>query len=873
MKRSGTPRRREFSGLSQASGCDGLSLLTQCCATFRTLPPLTTTPLSFPSNQHDSLSINKLEDDFHGLQQQAKLRRYSEQDIKTRYARASIVPVSQRHKSTASFPIYSPSSVRSGFSKSPPFLPYGTAQSMDTPRLYPRPHSSSGSSITSRASFESRFGPRQKSPLSIASSVDYESSRTSLDSTYSEANAKNGLLNSRSPVVPTPFPPGKRMVTEPIVPTYARYGNGLDGKPRTLITPPRLGNTNTSSTYGMRYTPRALGEGFKKLPEEILLVILAELRKVHLDTGSRSCSTCWMRDVMNLGLSCKKWWGAARSALYEDIQLVGCDSILHTKKKLKMKYGTRLTLLRRTLRGRPDLAEYVKSLKVPAMPDAAKSKKEQDEYLELVASLVMACPNLERLAGLYPTYNHEFSRFDHALSTRRKLTEKVWIINPSPFQRQHRYQLSEDAEHLTPVLSPAQLLPEQCMTFLTNHTNWTHLQTLFLHCNPGGTIDSALFVNIFHSLPSLENLYVSGFSASSFNDATLLSLPSLKSLRLDNLPGVSASGLSNYASPARTDSLTSLSLISIPLLSLPVLVRLFSHMKSLTHFTISQAPSPSLPIGTDIFLHPYLASPTLQYLHWEFTNADDDKATQILAKSIVFSGFPSLKAIRAPTDHDGALQRLCRPRERIELPGDRYRNVGMPGQRMSGHPGLPQTQSLPNLSSAKSTFSGHGHSSSISSKLVKSPTRSTFSLNIDHLSSYSDDSGSRGIGMNLITARKIAQQRIDAAMTQPKFHIIIWDENGDFVERFELGGFIGSIQSRINYTLKPDVEGMDESIIGIEGPGGLLDAGDEVSPRDGCTGSWNLESGSRVKSASKGKERWWHTERGRWKDIPLQTFF
>lgn len=844
-------------------------LLTQCCTTFRSLPPSANTPLTSSALSQLSQSIDRSKNEVYGSQQQAKSRRYSEQDIKTRSARASIVSASQRHKSTASYPIYSPSALHAGYSNTPPFLPYGVSQTMEPPRLHPRPHSS-GSTVTSRSSFESRFESRAKSPLSITSSIDYESSRTSLDSAYSEGYHKNGLLASGSVIQPTARPFGQRMVTEPIVPTYARYGG--DGRPpiRTLMTPQKLSTGNNYSAYGMRYTQRTPGDGFKKLPEEILIVILAELKKLHLDAGSLSCATCCMRDLNNLGLSCKKWWGAARIALYEDIQLNGSDSILHTKKKLKMRYGTRLTLLRRTLRGRPDLAEYVKSLKVPAIPDAAKSKKEQDEYLELVASLVMACPNLERLPGLYPTYNHEFTRLDHALSTRKKLVERVWVIDPSPFKRQHRYQLSEDSEHLTAVSPSAQLLPEQCITFWDHHSNWFHLQTLILHCNPGGTMDSGLFVDIFHSLPALENLHVSNFPASSFHDGTLLSLPSLKSLRLENLPGVTSSGLSSYASPSRTDSLASLSLISIPLMSLPVLTRLFSHLKSLTHFTISQAPSPFLPNSADIFLHPYIASSTLQYLHWEFTNADDDTATQILAKAIIFRGFPSLKTIRAPTDHDGMLQRLCKPRERIELPGDRYRNLGMPG-----HAVLPQTQSMPSLSSpTKSTFSGHAHSSSVTSNNLKSPTRSAFSLNIDRQSNYSDESVSREKGMSLVTARKMAQQRIDAAITQPRFHIIVWDENGEFVERFEVGGFLGSIQSQITYTLKPDVDGMDEAIIGIESPGGLLDKSEEVSMRDGCTGSWNLDAGTRVKGGGgKGKERWWHTERGRWKDIPLQKFF
>ncbi|KAK0114949.1 hypothetical protein ONS96_013424 [Cadophora gregata f. sp. sojae] len=744
---------------------------------------------------------------------------------------------------------------------------------MEPPRLYPRPPSTSSISILSRSSFESRH----KSPLSISSSIDYESSRTSEDTSYSDSKTtKNGFLATQTTIPPTPFP-GKRFVNEAL-PMHLRYGAGGAGSQQSPLLPPqRMGMFPKHKTAsGRTYTVR--GEGFKKLPEEILLVVLAELKKSHLDAGSLSCSTCWMRDLLNLGLSCKKWWGAARCMLYGDIQLTGCDSVIHTKKKFKLKFGTRLRLLRRTLRMRPDLAEYVKVLKVPAMPDVARGK-EQDEYLELVASLIMACPNLERLPGFYPAYNHEFSRFVHALSTRKKLTERVWVINPSPFQRQRRFNLSADAEYLTPILAPSPLLPEQCIDFMIHHTNWPQLKTLFLHCNPGGTIDSPLFIDIFYSLPSLENLHVSSFPSTSFNDETLLSLPPLKSLRLDNLPGITANSLSNYGSPSRTDSLISLSLIGLPLLSLPVLTRLFSHLKSLTHFTISQAPSPSLPRGIEIYLHPYLASPTLEYLHWEFTNPDDDKATEILAKAILYNGFPSLRTLRAPTDYDGTLQRLCKPRERIELPADRYRNMGF------GH--IPHSQSAPNLPSpTRSTFSlgHHSHTSSINSSFVKSPTRSAFSLNLDKdKSSHSSQNssgelaaGDREQGMSLATARRMAQHRIDIAAKQPRFHIILWDEYGHFVERQAVAGFLGRIQSKIFYTLKPDIEGSDEAIVGIEGPGGLLDMSEEGSVRDGCTGSWNLDSGSGITAGAKGKkerERWWHTERGRWREVPLEKFF
>ncbi|KAG0649624.1 hypothetical protein D0Z07_4043 [Hyphodiscus hymeniophilus] len=810
-----------------------------------------------------------------GLHTQVKkVRRFSDQDLKTRSARASVVTI-QSHRSTTSYPFYSPSQASNlSYLSSPRFLPSGIRAGMDPPRLQARPVSST----SSRSSFDSRH----RSPLSISSSMNYESSRSSVDSSYS-ANAKLEFLATQAPAYQESPENGRRPFVESIAPAYSRYGAGARGRHQsqtTLITPQRISRGPTSPTsptsFGMKFTPRTPGEMFKKLPQEILLVILGELKKSHLEVGSLSCSTCWMRDVTNLGISCRKWWGAARIALYEDIQLNGTDSAQHMKKKFKVKYGTRLKLLRRTLTTRPDVAQLVKCLKVPAMPNGMKTKKEQEEYVDLAASLIMACPNLEQFPSFYPAYDHEFSRIVHALSTRNKLTERVWIINPSPFQRQRRYAFDKDSDSLTPILAPGLLLPEQCIEILNYHMRWPNLKTLFLHCNPGGTIDSLLFTDIFNSLPALEHLHVSSFPAPSFNDSTLTSLPPLRSLRLDNLPGITATGLSHYAAATCSDVLTHLSLISVPLLSLPVLARLFSHLVSLTHFTISQAASPALPIGVDIFLHPYLASRTLQHLHWEFTNPDDDNATDILGKSIAFNGFPALRNIRAPTDFDGTLQKLCKPRYKIELPGDRYRNMGP----ASSYNGLPHSQSFPSMppSPARSAFSlGHGPQGSISSSFVKSPTRSTFSLTMDHSHSHNlyDDDETRSASMSLVTARRMAQNRIDTACKQPEFDIIVWDDCGKPAERFAVGGFIGDINSKIFYNLTPDIDGMDESVVTIDGIGGLLDAGEEMNPRDGCTGSWNLRMATQGKNGRTGggKEKWWHTERGRWREVPLGKFF
>ena len=723
------------------------------------------------------------------------------------------------------------------------------------------------SNASSRSSFQSRY----KSPLSTSASIDdgYQSSRTSFGSSYSYSSVK--VQNAATATVPPGVFGRRSSLIEPVVPSYNQYGAGGHGRKnmqKTLIIPQRMPKGPPSPTKGVQYKPRVQGDGFMKLPKEILLVILGEMKKSHLEIGSLSCTTCYMRDLVNIGVSCRKWWNAARCTLYEDVQLLGCDSTVHIKKKFKVKYGARLILLRRTLRAQPQLAAYVKSLKVPSILEVMKGKKEQEDYIDLVASLIMVCPNLERFPGFYPAYDHTFSRLVHALSTRTQLKEAVWIIDPSPFQQQRRHALTNDSQLIKSVIAPDSLLPEQCIDFLTYHSNWRHLKTLFLHCNEGGSVNSRLFADVCISLPSLENLHVSAFPAPAFNDSILISLPPLKYLRLDNLLGITASGLSNYVCLSSSKNLQSLSLNLLPLLSLPVLARIFSHLRSLTRFTISQAPSPGLPIGTDIFLHPYLASRSLEYLHWEITNPEDEKATDILAKSIFYSGFPALRTIRAPTDFDGVLQRLCKPREKIELPGDRYRNIGQGG--------MPASKSMPMPSPTRSTFSlSHNLLDSASSAFAKSPTRSTFSLNMDRAFSDNGSHDSPEKGMSLVMARRMAQHRIEAAALQPKFHIIIWNEEGQFVERHTVGGFTGSIGSKIFYSLEPDIDGMDESIVTIDGIRGLLDSGKETNLRDGCTGSWNLHTAAQGKEgkSGSGKEKWWHTERGSWKDLPLETFF
>lgn len=60
---------------------------------------------------------------------------------------------------------------------------------------------------------------------------------------------------------------------------------------------------------------RGTGELFAALPEEVLGLILGELKQLHLQPGSSSCATCMMRDLCCVALSARKLSKVARVAL------------------------------------------------------------------------------------------------------------------------------------------------------------------------------------------------------------------------------------------------------------------------------------------------------------------------------------------------------------------------------------------------------------------------------------------------------------------------------------------------------------------------------------------------------------------------------
>lgn len=302
----------------------------------------------------------------------------------------------------------------------------------------------------------------------------------------------------------------------------------------------------------------------------------------------------------------------------------------------------------------------------------------------------MTCPNLERFSGFIPFYNHTFDRLTHALSTRTKLRQHVWVIAENDDVRERSQK----------QLPPGLLDEAQTFQFMLYHQRWKHLETLML-CSPGGlgVIEHSLFQNILHSLPSLRDLGISSFDADDFHDKTLLSIPRVASLRLEECLGVTEAGLTRWAARPRAAAVERLSLIHQNVTSLLTLSKILASLDSLWKFTILQTdviPTLSVDPGT-VVIQPVLASQTLKFLHWDvlcnhqnvhpdaepnansrtqsdFNRAREDvgpTANEHLAMSISHNGFPALTHLRVPRDTapGGALQSVCLPlRDKCTLP-------------------------------------------------------------------------------------------------------------------------------------------------------------------------------------------------------------
>ena len=454
-------------------------------------------------------------------------------------------------------------------------------------------------------------------------------------------------------------------------------------------------------------------------------------------------------------------------------------------KKLKLRSGTRLKRLCQTLHKKSHLACLVRELNISVQDRAFLTvpTKDKDSALELLASLIAACPNLRKLTGFCPSYGHVADSLVTELHRATQLREHSWIIGQKKLTPAQSIIQGSAARGLP---SPA-----QTAAFVSRHAGWHSLQTLVLGSDKGN-LGSSVIYNTIRKLPSLKHLCIANFEAKDFENDTIQALPALHSLRLENLPGLTERGMSVLSEPRILRSMRKLTLINLEFISAPLMSRILTNAPHLSKFSLTQDSIPELPFGA-AYSQPFFASSRLRFLHFDVPQPGP--TIILLAESIEANGFPNLRFIRAPVDDEGKLQQLCRPRPDIALPSDFEKAIA-------------------DLSQDKD-----------------SDAVPEYALFI----------------RKLPIARLAAQKRIEEARRRPAARVVV-EEDGVLKSWHTLRGYMGTLESRIEYYLQPDVEGDEKAIADV----GELLRGDITLGGDMCSG---VPSGKKGGHGARRKDR------------------
>ncbi|KAF1836229.1 hypothetical protein BDW02DRAFT_494125 [Decorospora gaudefroyi] len=598
--------------------------------------------------------------------------------------------------------------------------------------------------------------------------------------------------------------------------------------PRSTKTPWELERSKKISSWRRRKPVYVFpAHIFKDLPREVYDCIVAQLEQIHLGLD-QACPSCYLRDLRSLSLTSRTWDKAASAAMYRDVWVLTNEE--HGKlPKSKIGGTSRLKLLRRTLRGNSGIARRVRELHLSDFQTLYQHATiERGEIANLIASLVMACPLLERLVGFHIPFSHAFDRLSHAISTRSNLKERAWILAEEDGD-------SEDEDgfglngHYVAACDPT----ERFLDFNSNHAA---LSSLILHQEPGRSYTPLKFravVGSFRHFPNLRHLSISGLVAASFTNLTFKAIPAkLLSLRLEKLPGVTESGIRRFVTSQLAVSIEKLALIDMEISSLHAISEILSaHLTNLKDFSFAQERAPTL-LGRNSVPDFYSAS--LRYIHWElyseasplpafppsssidlpesaslpFTSPEPIccLATSLLAASIRDNAFPSLRRIRIPYDPQGVIQSLCKPLATALLPHDTSKFATAP--RISTLTGFSMMldEHIP-LSPNEHTFSS-AYTVTLPSRVDAVLGSPTFAPSLYPRSPLPP-----------IRSRLAAQARILAARRNAAMAVRVFDPEGKVRLDKAIGGYVGLVGSKITYDLKADGGSSSERsswITGIE---------------------------------------------------------
>lgn len=489
---------------------------------------------------------------------------------------------------------------------------------------------------------------------------------------------------------------------------------------------------------------------FEQLPREIYDCILDRLEELHHTTPSTVDVLGLQADLKALSLTSKRWHRVAREHLYREVWLP--DNYELPKRKLSLqRTWTRLKQLLRTLNESEALAGMVRHLRVTGdlactLDGIDCTEAERRAAFSAVADIINKCVNLENFSGYCPALRDTTS------------TKLVIPLAMQPFIKAHAWNIQ------AAQLGGPSLRGFDVGEWLDCHDDWQHLETLVLCSSPELGLGLGMVSAVIQRLPSLKHLMLSRLNRHDFHNGTLLSLPALKSLRLDHLEGLTDQGIEQLCRTRPAFSLESLSLIGLELTSILTIQRLLRNLRRLRRLTLVQDTSPEPQAGiASANPNTELSSATLEYLHWDVL-IPGTSAT-LVADSIAAFLFPSLRTIKCPSDYEGAIQRLCRP-------------------------------------------------------IAHEPLDATDLELIDRFSN--DNSNTAKYERFLRIAQIQAQLRVREKRQQPTFNVVVHDENKRVSANHWIGSYVGCMESKIEYSLQPDVEGSHYA---------LVDFGDVEAPK------------------------------------------
>lgn len=279
--------------------------------------------------------------------------------------------------------------------------------------------------------------------------------------------------------------------------------------------------------------------------------------------------------------------------------------------------------------------------------------------------------------------------------------------------------------------------------FIHFHDDWMNLETLIIAGDPGVDLGIGSVSAILERLPSLKHLMLSGLHHSDFNNGTILALPALKSLRLDALAGVTDEGLEQLASSRLVSTLEKLTVVDLELQSLRTIEALLTNLPRLSSFALKQDSSPEPQAGVSFSQPISLCSTSLTHLHWDCLLPGT--ALSWFADAMEGGRLPGLRSIKIPCDYDGVMQGLCRPIPRLQLT----------------------------------------------------------SYDLQYHDAHTEYTYERDLRVSHIQA----QLRVRESRRKPSVTVQVQDESMEVQHTHVIGSYLGNMESRVEYDLRPSVAG------------------------------------------------------------------